>query len=181
MKTSSLLSKWFGVVSVVAVILLACAAATAQTLINKFRVGVYDSRAVAVAYGNSTEFKEALKPIEADYKKAREAKDEKRMKEIDSQMKLRQRRSHEQGFSTGSVAPIMATVKDSLPDIAKQAGVQVIVSKWELNHQASDVEVVDVTDQIIALFHVNERGLKWCKDIQQKPPLPIEQITEHLD
>ena len=181
MKTSRLLLKWFGVVSVVAFGFFASATASAQTQTNKFRVGVYDSRAVAVAYGNSTEFKEAMKPIEANYQKAKEAKDEKRMKEIDSQMKLRQRRAHEQGFSTGSVAPIMAKVKDSLPDIAKQAGVQVIVSKWEFNHQSPDVEVVDVTDQIIALFHVNERGLKWCKEIQQKPPLPIEQITEHLD
>lgn len=181
MKTSRLLGKCFGGVAVVAFGVWLCDPATAQTQTNKFRVGVYDSRVVAVAYGNSTEFKEAMKPIEAEYKKAKEAKDEKRMKEIDSQMKLRQRRAHEQGFSTGSVAPIMAMVKDSLPDIAKQAGVQVIVSKWEVSHQASDVEVVDVTDKIIALFHVNERGLKWCKDIQQKPPLPIEQITEHLD
>lgn len=176
-----MLVKWFGVASVVTFSFLVCVSAPAQTQTNRFRVGVYDSRAVAVAYGNSTEFKEAMKPIEADYKKARETKDEKRMKEIERQMQLRQRRAHEQAFSTGSVAPIMAKVKESLPDLTKQAGVQVIVSKWELNHQSPEVEIVDVTDQIVALFHVNERGLKWCKEIQQKPPLPLEQITEPLD
>ncbi len=158
-----------------------CTMATAQQHSNKFRVGVYDSRAVAVAWANSSEFKEAMKPVEAEIKKAREAKDEKRVKEIKEQMKLRQLRQHEQGFSTGSVIPIMEKVKDRLPDIAKQSGVQIVVSKWELNHQSPEVEVVDVTDKIVALFDVNERGLKWCKDIQSKKPLPMEQITGHMD
>ena len=75
----------------------------------------------------------------------------------------------------------MERIKARLPDIAQQAGVLIIVSKWELNHQSSEVEVVDVTDKRVALFHVNERGLKWCKEIQQKPPLPIEQLSQHMD
>jgi hypothetical protein len=40
---------------------------------------------------------------------------------------------------------------------------------------------VDVTDQITALFHVSDRGLKWAKSIQEKPPLPMESITDDLD
>lgn len=155
--------------------------ASAQAQTNKTRVGVYDSRAVAVAYANSTEFKDAMKPIEAEHKKATEAKDNKRVKEIESQMKLRQTRAHEQAFSTGSVAPILETVKDRLPEVAKQSGVQLIVSKWELNHQSPEIETVDVTDKIVALLHVSERGLKWSKEIQQKPPLAIEKIREHMD
>lgn len=182
MKISIGFEKWFAVASAVALGVLSSATASAQSQqTNKLRVGVYDSRAVAVAYSSSTEFAEAMKSTEAEYKKAKAAKDEKRMKKIESQMQLQQRRAHEQGFSTGSVAGIMAKVKNSLPDVAKQAGVQVIVSKWELNYQSSEIEVVDVTDKIVALFHVNERGLKWSREIQQKPPQPIEQITEHAD
>ena len=155
--------------------------ASTQAQTNKTRVGVYDSRAVAVAYANSTEFKDSIKSIEAEHKKAKEAKNEKRVKEIENQMKLRQTRAHEQAFSTGSVAPIMETVKDRLPEVARQSGVQLIVSKWELNHQSSEIETVDVTDKIVALFQVSERGLKWSKEIQQKPPLAIEKIREHMD
>jgi len=33
----------------------------------------------------------------------------------------------------------------------------------------------------IALFHVNELGMKWCKAVRQKPPLPMEQIAEDMD
>ncbi len=181
MKNPATHRKWFSVLSTGALGILLCTTAPAQTQTSKLRVGVYDSRAVAVAWANSTEFKETMKPIEADYQRAKETKDAKRMKEIDAQMKWRQTRAHEQAFSTSSVAPIVAKLKSSLPDIAKQAGVQIIISKWELNHQSSDVELVDVTDKMVALFQVNERGLKWCKEIQQKPPLAIEQIAKHLD
>jgi len=168
-------------VFLMAVIVATTIGATASAQTNRMRVGVYDSRAVAVAWGNSTEFKEALKPIETEFRKAKESKDEKRAKELDGQMKLQQRRAHEQAFSTGSVAPIMERIKDRLPDIAKQAGVQIIVSKWELNHQSSEVEVVDVTEKLVALFHVSERGLKWSKEVQQKPPLAIEQLSQYTD
>lgn len=181
MKTSIALRKCAVILSALAVVVLIGSVASAQTQTNKLRVGVYDSRAVAVAYSNSTEFKEAMKPVEAEYKKAKETKDEKRVKAIEGQLQLQQRRAHEQGFSTGSVAPIMAKVKDRLLDVARQAGVQVIVSKWELNHQSPNVELVDVTDQIVALFHVNERGLKWCKEIQSTKPIPLDQITDHKD
>lgn len=160
---------------------LACLTAPAQTQTNKLRIGVYDSRVIAVAYGNSPEFQETLKPIMAEYQKAKEAKDEKRMKEIDAKMKLKQRRLHEQGFSTGSVIGIMATVKDSLPAVARDAGVDVIVSKWEVNYQSPNVELVDVTDKVAALFHTSERGKKWLKQIPEKAPLPMEQITDDMD
>jgi len=181
MKTPIIFWKWLVALSTVVSGILLCLQASAQTQTNKLRVGIYDSRAVAVAYANSTEFKEAMKSIEADHKKAKEAKDEKRVKEIENRMKSRQRRAHEQGFSTGSVAPIIETVKARLPEVAKQSGVLLIVSKWELNYQSPAVEAVDVTDKIIALFHVSERGLRWSQEIQQKPPLAIEQITEHMD
>ncbi len=103
------------------------------------------------------------------------------MKEIDARMKLLQRRMHEQGFSTGSVAGFVAKIKDSLPGVAKQAGVQVIVSKWELNYQSPDVEVVDVTDELTALFHPSEKVLGVLKDVKNHAPLPIEEITDDMD
>ena len=169
------------ITSTAALWIAAAATGRAQTQTNRLRLGVYDSRAVAVAYANSREHSEAMKPELADYEKAKAAKNDKRVKEIDARMKLKQRRAHEQAFSTGSVAATLAKVKDALPAVAKEAGVQAIVSKWELNYQSPGVEVVDVTDRIVALFHVSDRGLKWTKDIQTKPPLPIEQITDDMD
>jgi hypothetical protein len=157
------------------------ATAWAQSQEKALRVGVYDSRAVAVAWGNSAEFHKSLEATTADYKKAKEAKDDKRVKEIETKMKAQQRRLHEQGLSTGSVASIMAKVKERLPEVAKKAGVDVIVSKWELNYQSPEAKVVDVTDDVVALFNVSPKGLEWVKQIKAHAPLPIEQITDDMD
>jgi len=180
MKTKSF-RKWLGYVSAAALCGWMCASASAQSQTNRLRIGVYDSRAIAIAYGNSTAFRESMKPIQAEYEKAKKEKDDKRMKEIDARMKLQQRRLHEQGFSTGSVVGYMAKVKDSLPEVAKKAGVQLIVSKWELNYQSPDVEVVEVTNELVALFHPSEKVLGWVKDLKNHPPMPLEQITDDMD
>ena len=167
--------------AILALCLLASVSSPAQTAASKPRLGVYDSRAIAVAFANSTESRDVMKSVQADYQKAKAAKDEKQVKAIEAKMKLQQRRMHEQGFSTGSVAGIMAKIKDKLPGVAKQAGVQAIVSKWELNYQATELEVVDVTDELVALFHVSDKGKEWVKSIRTQPPLPIEQITDDMD
>jgi hypothetical protein len=181
MKTSFVSKGWLIVSAAVALSALAGATAWAQSKETTLRVGVYDSRAIAVAYGNSAEFRKSLDGITADYKKAKEAKDDKRVKEIETQMKAKQRRAHEQGFSTGSVAPIMAKIKDSLPAVAKKAGVDVIVSKWEVNYQSPEIKVVDVTDDLVALFHVSPKALEWVKGIKDHAPVPIEQITDDMN
>ncbi len=146
---------------------------------NTLRVGVYDSRAVAVAYANSAEFAAVGNAVKAEHDKAKAANDEKTMKAIEFRMQQRQHRAHEQGFSTGSVLPIMETITNKLAVIARNAHVDVIVSKWELNFASEDVEIVDVTDRIVAQFHVSERGLKWAKEIQQRPPLSLDELPDH--
>src|ERR1035437_7556696 len=180
MKTTLVSQRRFIVSSAVALCVMAGAAAFAPSKENTLRIGVYDSRAVAGAYGNSAEFPKSLDAGTTAYKKAKAAKDDKRVKEIDAQMKAGQRRAHEQGFSTGSVANIMAKIKDSLPGVAKKAGVDVIVSKWEVNYQSPGVKVVDVTDDLVALFHVSEKGLEWIKGIKAQAPVPLEQITDDM-
>ena len=75
----------------------------------------------------------------------------------------------------------MASIKASLPAVAKKAGVDVIVSTWEVNYQSPGIKVVDVTDDLVALFHVSAKGLEWAKGIKTQKPLPIEQITDDMD
>jgi hypothetical protein len=174
MKNSLVVGKWLGVALSIAVLALTGVIASAQPPPNTLRIGVYDSRAVAIAYCSSAEFREAMTAIKAEYDKARAAKDEKRLKEIDARMQLQQRRQNEQGFRTASVAAIMAKLGKSLPALAEEAGVQLIVSKWEVNYQSPAVEAVDVTEQIVGLFKVDPRALKHIEEIQGQPPVPFE-------
>ena len=63
-----------------------------------------------------------------------------------------QKRLHEQGFGTAPVDDIIARIEDKLPDIAKEAGVDVIVSKWTLTYRSPAAKFVDVTGLIAAEF-----------------------------
>lgn len=145
------------------------------------KLGVYDSRAVAVAAANSETGRKTIGNPMAEYEKARTAGDEKKMSEIKARMSAKQRRQHEQAFSTASVMNFMELIQDQLPQVAKSAGVGAIVSKWEVAYRADGMEVVDVTDDLIKVFAPSERGLKWAKDIQTKKPLKIDEMPEHLD
>jgi nitroreductase len=153
--------------------------ASAQSRTNQIRIGVYDSRAIAVAYASSKEFQIIMKPLQADFFKAKYANNEKLMKELKEHMEDVQFRLNQEAYSTGSVAAIMATIKHALPSVAKEAGVDMIISKWEVNFQGPNIQTEDVTDKLVALFHTSDQGWKQAKDIQQKPPLPIENITIH--
>ena len=123
MKILPVLAKWLVIMVATAAGVLTGATAVAQASTNQLRVGVYDSRAIAIAYANSPLFAESLKSAQAEYERARKDQNEKQMQAIESRMKLRQRRTHEQAFSTGSVAGCLAKIKDSLPAVAKQANV----------------------------------------------------------
>lgn len=179
MKTSPPLSLLGKIILATALMLWLTLPAAAQT--NRLRIGIYDSRAVAVAYMNSTEFATKVKAVHAEYDAAKKAGNTEKLKQIEAHMKASQARAHEAGFSTGSVAEIMATIKDAVPGVAKSVGVELIASKWEVNYQSANIETVDVTAQLTALFHTSDRGRKWALDIQKQPPLSRETLDEHQD
>ena len=62
-------------------------------------------------------------------------------------------------------------------------GPVVVVRAWgqELPPLPPDVEVVDVTNELVALFHPSEKVLGWVKDLKNHPPMPLEQITDDMD
>jgi ketosteroid isomerase-like protein len=65
--------------------------------------------------------------------------------------------------------------------VAKKAGVQAIVSKWELNYQGPDVEVVDVTEDLAVLFPISDQARKQGRDwreILKHAPVPMEEATD---
>jgi len=156
--------------------LITALAMQAQTARPSCRVGVFDSRAVALAWGRSDEGMEVVKQIRAEYDKAKAANDEKRMKEMEQEGQWHQVRMHQLVFSTGPVAFILAKVKDKLPEIARQERVTAIVSKWELPYTEPGTELVDVTLPLVKLFHPSEQVLKWVEEMKNQPPVPFDTL-----
>jgi len=142
---------------------------------QRLRIGVFDSRAVALAYGNSDEFQRMVQGLRADHDKAKAANNDSRAKELETEGQWSQVRLHQQVFSTGPVSGILAKVKDQLPAIAAQAGVSLIVSKWEVQFSNPVVETVDVTLPIVKLFHPSDKVLAWVAQMKQDP-VPFEKL-----
>jgi hypothetical protein len=140
------------------------------------RIGVFDSRAVALAYGRSEAFLQSVKAMRAELDKAKAAGDQKRIAELEKEGPWIQVRMHQQVFSTATVSGILAQVKDRLPEVASQAGVAVIVSKWEVQFASPSVETVDVTPQLVSLFHPNAQALKFIGQMKDQPPVPFEKL-----
>ena len=72
----------------------------------------------------------------------------------------------------------MERIKGKIPEIAKQANVEVIISKWNIVYQRSGVEFVDVTAFIVKPFNPDEETLKTVKDIQKKDPVSLEDLKK---
>ena len=100
----------------------------------KVRIGVYDSRAIVVAFFGSEAFKASdgkeLADKKAEYDKAKAEGNQARVAELEAWGKALQIRLHKQGFSTAPVDDILKHVKDKMPEIAKSAGVGRLTVAW---------------------------------------------------
>ncbi len=145
-------------------------------------VGTFDSRAVAVAYAQSDAFRDYLVAQQADVaqvlERAKTAGDAELVAKLDALGPAMQKRLHEQGFGTAAVDDIIARIEDKLPDIAKEAGVDVIVSKWTLTFRSPAARFVDVTGLVAAEFDPDERTLKMIQSTVETEPVLLDEI-EH--
>lgn len=144
----------------------------------QFRIGTYDSRAVAVAFFNSPAGQKHTQQLMSSPSMEDAKKDEKLMKALQAKGQAHQIHNHLRAFSTASVSDLLSSYKDDLTTIAKNAKVQLIVSKFEPNFLADDVETVDVTDQIVTLFHPSEKGMQFVRGIKDNAPMQMLEVLQ---
>lgn len=168
------------IVGIAVVAALSCtliAGAHSQAPAKKTRVGVYDNRAIAVAFAASK-----LNPVgqrTAEYEKAKAASDQKRARELEAWGEAHQRRLHVQGFGRAPVGDLLAYVKDGIPAVAVKASVDAIA--WSYDFTSANVEVVDVTDELVLLFDPSQRTLDMVKEVRRHEPADLDEISAHED
>ncbi len=141
------------------------------------RVGTFDSRAVALAYYRSPEGLDRMKPEwDRQLRDAEAAGDSARVDELKLFMPSFQHLLHQQVFSTGSICNVLREIEDELPGIAQAADVDLIVSRWELPYSAPDIELIDVTPNLVALFELDEETAGFVAQIEDVEPLPLEEM-----
>ena len=168
----------FGVMSFLGVTYLIGSAHQASAAEKKklLRVGVYDSRGIAIAYANSGHWGKILKEKQAALEQAKKEGNTEKVKEIEAWGPAQQAKAHLMGFGTAPVHECFECVKDKIPQVAKAAGVDVIASKWEFDYLASDAEVVDVTMELAKMFEPKEKAYKWIKQMKDKDPIPAKEL-----
>jgi hypothetical protein len=147
------------------------------------RIGVHDSRAIAVAFAGSPTHEKQLRELIAEHQKAKAAGDLDRVAKLEAEGKARQTKAHKQGFSTAPVDDLLVHITNSLPQIQKAAGVTAILSKWDeaglKKHPRS--ERVDVTLSLVDAFQPTERQRKSANEIQKHKPISLKQAERIKD
>lgn len=146
-------------------------------------IGLYDSRAIAVAYAGSAFHEAKLTKLRAEYDAAKAAGDDARIAELEADAKAGQSEMHRQGFGTASVDDILAQIKEELLRIQSEAGVVALVSKWDEAALAKhpNAAQVDVTMALVDAFHPSDRQRKSAEEILKHKPVPMDELEKHLD
>jgi len=141
------------------------------------RVGIYDSRALAVSHGQSDEYQSKMRQLRVDAKKARADGDEKKARQFDKQLSVLMGPIRAQAHSTRPIGDILETVKGMIPGVAEEAKVDMIVSKWAIVYERPDIEYVDVTDLMVkTFFDPKESTLTSIKNILMNDPVPLHKF-----
>ena len=138
----------------------------------------YASRAVAVAFAGSKWLDELRAEVRAEAQEAEAAGDAAKLEEIRQRMIERQKQMHFQGFGTADVSEYLKYIKDDIPKIAAETGVDVIVSKWDVVYRGPSVKFVDITEALVRPFGPSEKVLKGIRELKKHDPIPIEQLEK---
>lgn len=140
----------------------------------KLRIGTYDNRSVAVAYVHSSFLQDIHRNLKTEFDQAEAAGDKAKQEAIKLRGKTLQQLHHHQGFSRAPVDDILKHIESKLPQIAQKAGVDMIA--WQIDYISDAVEVVDVTDLIVAEFQPTEKTLKIIDGLKKHPPVSILEL-----
>lgn len=166
-----------------AIALLSAIPAHAGELAVKERIGIYDSRAVAVAYAGSPVQRKVMAPLRAAHDKARQSGDAAEVARLEAQGKAMQEKAHRQAFGTAPVDDLLDLIADVLPGIRQAAAVGALVSMWDDKTLAKypRADRVDVTPALVDAFQPTDRQRKTVDEIRKQKPLPASALKDAKD
>lgn len=142
----------------------------------RMRIGIYDNRAIVVAYAASSYNDAVLRQKLAERDAARKAGDTKKVQELEAWGNARQRMFHFQGFGHAPVGELLEPVKDKIAHLAAEQHLSAIA--MECDYTADGVDVIDITDQLVALYAPTPRTLQTVKQLRAVKPIPLTQLAD---
>ena len=165
------------VLGLMCVVLVAagCVSCNLDTDEPKERVGVYDSRAVVLAYWRTENRLDNYHvPLTEQIKKAKAAGDKELVKKLDAELWGHRKLLHKQVFSNAPIDDVLEKINDEVAEVMKEANFIAIISKWDKKTLKSYkcAELVDATDMIVAQFNPDEKVLKTIEVMKKEKPMP---------
>jgi hypothetical protein len=141
------------------------------------RVGIYDSRAVAIAYCGTDRHEAATRRLDESLENAERSGDATEIKKADRAVWEARKRLHRQGFSTYPVDDILAQIPKEIDRIKKEANVSVLISKWDKKALAKHpkAEKVDVSESLVDALKPNKRQRRYAMAMMKVKPIPPKQ------
>lgn len=137
------------------------------------RVGVFDNRAIAVAYARSIEAKRQLESTLQRHAEAKKSGDAELVKRIERGLDRRQWLMHRQGFGVESVRDLLKQVEPGLADVKRESGLAMIA--WEpMLVDFDHVQLVDVTDELVELFEPDEATRSIIDQLRKSDPVEVD-------
>jgi len=181
---------WFGtsliLVSMIAVIPVSiaasgCASKPAEPAKSPTeKIGVYDSRAIAIAWVGTEAFKQSLDSLRKESEQAKAGGDRERAAALEKEGAAMQQRLHAQGFNTVPVDDILAHFQDQLAQIRVATGATALVSKWDEAALAkhAGAEQLDVTERLVDALHPDDPQRKTALGIVKVKPVPLAEAQK---
>ena len=144
----------------------------AECKAKTIRVGVYDNRAIALAYFGS-DYNQFLEK-RAEFQEAVAAEDSVLVQELNSWVERFQRQMHFQGFCRAPVDDLLLLVEDKIPGVVERMGVDLIT--WSPDYLGAGVETIDITDELVALFNPTQAKLQEIRSLKDSEPVALADI-----
>ncbi len=161
------------IVSLASIILLTLTGlGLAETEAKTIRIGVYDNRAIALAYFGS-DYNEFIAK-RGEFQEAEAAGDSVLITELNSWVDIFQRQMHIQGFCRAPVDDLLLLVADKIPGVAEKAGIDLIT--WHPDYYGNEVETIDITDELVALFNPTQAKLQQISGLKGTDPVALVDV-----
>ncbi len=165
---SGIFPRWPLAVGMLAFLLLC---GSLQVAIAQLRVGIFDSRAVALARFRSADYDNPVKELGEKFTAAKEAGDDEEIARLQRQATLHQAHMHQLVFGNGSVNEIFPELQELLGEVADEDDLDLIVSKWETAFVSPEVTLIDITDKLVEYYKPDEKVRGMLREMKTIEPV----------
>ena len=141
---------------------------------GKVRIGVYDSRSIAVAWAAS-----AHNPVSArmaEYKQAEAAGDTRKVAELKAWGEAQQRKLHFQGFGRVPVDDLLQPISKELAELAKRESLSAVAMACD--YVGVNAEVIDITEELVDLYKPSDRVRKMALSVRDAKPVDLLTLAD---